>query len=137
MIDDEIRELLDISNKVDESFKDSERAKGIQKKARENDSLNEYLSEREPGFEMASKYEKTATTNEAFDLKENRIEFSIKEYVEMATTGYPSSIEESIKALFIDKQTIVHCTDNNINYSFQEILDLIDFIKSNTNEKQN
>lgn len=62
------------------------------------------------------------------------IPFSLSQYVEDIVNGPWLTTESYVHSLFIDEQTIVHCTDNNIDYSYQEASSLVEFIKSKTDK---
>lgn len=117
-MDDEIKRLLDTCKNANDAMKNPEMAKEIREFAGAKDSLNDFLSEEESLFIEPSISDKTndSTNNKLL------IEFSIMDYVEMATKGFTSSVEEFVDNLFVNDQVIVYCTDNNVNYPFQQKL---------------
>ena len=137
-MDDEIKRLLDTCKNANDAMKNTKMAKEIRIIAEEKDSLNDFLSEREPNFKGINSCENPTINEEIIDTRKIRIIFSIKDYVEIATMGYTRSIEDYVRNdLFVNEQTIVHCIDNNSDYTFQEIPDLIHFIESNTIKNKN
>ena len=129
-MDDEIKRLLDISDKAKELGKTND----IKTKAGEKDSLNDYLSEREQGFVGSNCREKLLDTKANTTFQKNTICFSIKDYYDMLMHGYNSLIEDYVNHLFLDKDTIVYCIDNKTYYTYQEKPALIEYIISNTNK---
>lgn len=63
----------------------------------------------------------------------NKVNCSISEYVEMATTGCIKTVEEYVDSLFLDDDTIVHCIDNGEDYHKCESGLLVAFIQARTN----
>lgn len=62
------------------------------------------------------------------------VKCSIADYVELATTGCVKTVDEYVESLFIDDETIVHCSDNGEDYHKCESGLLVAFIKARTNE---
>lgn len=130
-MNDDIKKLLDTCKNADDAMKNPKMAKEIRKIAGTKDSLNDFLSEEGSFFNEPPISDKT---NDA-KSKTSLVEFSIMEYVEISTRGFTSSVEEFVDKLFIDKQTIIHCKDNNVKYSFQQKTGLIEYIKQKQQNK--
>lgn len=64
-----------------------------------------------------------------------KVNCSIADYVEMATTGCVKAAEEYVETLFVDDETIVHCSDNEEDYHKCDLGLLVAFIKARTNEQ--
>lgn len=63
-----------------------------------------------------------------------KIDCSISDYVDMATTGCIKTVEEYVESLFLDNKTIVHCLNNGKDYPKCDSGSLIAFIKAKTDE---
>jgi hypothetical protein len=59
-----------------------------------------------------------------------KMDCSVADYVEMATTGFIKTVDEYVDSLFIDENVIVHCKDNDMDYKKQEVGELVTFIES-------
>ncbi len=59
-----------------------------------------------------------------------KVECSVAEYEEVFTCGYRPSVETYVNDLFLDEDKIVHCKDNDQNYTKQDAQELVAYIES-------
>ena len=134
-MDETLNKLNELNRLVEGFDKDPKKKKEIREKVIQKEQKDAQLNgfSKDETITMNNKRHNIEVSDTDASMK-TIISFSLSQYVEDTASGPWLTTESYVQSMFVDKQTIVHCIDNNIDYSYQEATTLVEFIKSKTDK---